>query len=77
MPAIIFFLTMGAAIFVALRLPRHGSKLTDVATLLAIILLSAALVLLAIDQTRRRTAGKQFIPSIVPARIIILIAGDE
>jgi hypothetical protein len=75
-PLMILLATLGCAIFVVLRLPRHGFKLTDVATLLAIILLTAAIVLHAMDRTRNRAAGKRFSPSIVPARLIILIAGS-
>ena len=72
----ILLATLAGAIFIALRLARHGFKLSDVATLLAIILLSAALVLHAMDRTRSRAAGKKVLPPIVPARLIILIAGS-
>jgi hypothetical protein len=75
-PLMILLATLGGAIFVALRLPRHGFKLTDVATLLAIILLTAAIVLQAMEQAKNGTAGKPPFPSIVPARLIILIAGS-
>src|SRR5262245_36266912 len=76
MPLMIFFATLSGAIFVALRLARHGFKLTDIATLLAIILLTASFVLLAMDRTRTRPAKKPFIPpAIVPSGSVpILIA---
>jgi hypothetical protein len=74
---ITFFTVLGATILTALRLARHGFKLVDIATLLAIILLTAAIVLSAMDRTRTGTIGKGFFPSGVPARYMPLFSNSE
>jgi hypothetical protein len=76
-PVIIFFTMLGGAVYTCLRLARHGLKLADIATLLAIILLTAAFVLPAMEQTRSRTLGKRSFPSVVPARYMTLLSGSE
>jgi hypothetical protein len=44
---------------------------------LAIILLTAAFVLPAMEQSRRRSLGTRFFPSVIPARFITLLTGSE
>jgi hypothetical protein len=76
-PVIIFFAILGAAVYTCLRLARHGFKLAEIATLLAIILLIAAFLLPAMERTSRRTMGYQFFPTLVPAWYKSLISGAE
>jgi hypothetical protein len=76
-PMIVFFTTLAGAVYACLSLGRHGFKLVDIATLLAIILLTAAIVLPAMERTRSRTLGKRFFPSVVPARYLTLFYGSE
>ena len=76
-PMIVFFTTLAGAVFLCMRLPRHGFKPADVAMLLAIILLTAAFMLPAMERTRKRTLGKSFFPFAVPARYITLFSGSK
>jgi hypothetical protein len=76
-PVIIFLTTLGGAIYTCLRLARHGLELADIATLLAVILLTAAFVLPAMERTRSRTLGRRLFPSVVPARYMTLLSGSE
>jgi hypothetical protein len=76
-PVIIFFMTFAGAVYTCLNLARHGFKLADIAILLAIVLLTAAFLLPAIERTRGRTIGTRFFPSLVPTRIIALFHGSE
>jgi hypothetical protein len=74
---IIFFTALTGAIYICLSLARHGLKITDTITLLAMILLAAAFVLPKIEQTRNRTLGKQFLRSFIPERYITLFSGSS
>jgi hypothetical protein len=74
---IVFFTILAGAVYACLSLARHGFKLADITTLLAIILLTAALVLPAMEQTRNRTLGKSSFPFAVPAKYITLFSGSE
>jgi hypothetical protein len=76
-PMIVFFSILAGAVLVSLSLARHGFKLADVASLLAIILLTAAILLPAMDRTRYRTLGKRFFPFAVPARYVTLLHGSR
>jgi hypothetical protein len=76
-PMIAFFAILAGAVYACLSLARHGFRITDISTLLAIILLTAAIMLPAMDRTRNRTLGKRFLPFAVPARYIVLFFGSE
>jgi hypothetical protein len=76
-PMIVFFAILVGAIYTCLRLAKYGFKLADIATLLAIILLTAAIVLPAMERTRIRTLGKSFFPFAVPARYVTLFYGSD
>jgi hypothetical protein len=65
---IIFLTTLAGAVHTCLSLGRHGFKLADIATLLAIILLTAAIVLAAMEHPGRSTLGMRLFPSEIPAR---------
>lgn len=64
-PMILVAVALAASVFVSLRLPRHGFTLIDVAILLALILLTTAFLLPAMDRTRTLAMGQRFIPSSV------------
>jgi hypothetical protein len=68
MPTFVFVAIFALAVAICFRLPRYGFKFADVSTVLAIILLAAAFLLPAMAQTRSRTLGKQFFPSLMPSR---------
>ena len=76
-PMIVFFTILAGAVHACLSLARHGFRLIDISTLLVIILLTAALVLPAMERTRSRTLGNSFFPFAVPARYILLLSGSE
>ncbi|MDR3619260.1 MAG: hypothetical protein P4L85_07915 [Paludisphaera borealis] len=76
-PMIVFFTALAGAVFACLSLARHGFKLADVTTLMAIILLTAAILLPAMERTRNRTLGKSCFPFAVPSRYITLLYGSE
>jgi hypothetical protein len=76
-PMIVYFTILVGAVFTCLTLARHGFKLTDITTLLAIILLTAAIMLPAMERTRNRTLGKSFFPFTVPARYVTLLYGSD
>ena len=76
-PMIVFFTILAGAVHACLSLARHGFRLIDISTLLVIILLTAALVLPAMERTRNRTLGNSFFPFAVPARYILLMSGSE
>ena len=77
MPMIVFFTTLAGSILACLSLARYGFKLADITMVLAIILLTAAVMLPAMERTRNRTLGKSFFPFAVPARYITLFSGSE
>jgi CHASE2 domain-containing sensor protein len=77
MPMIVFFTALAGALLACLSLARHGFKLVDITTLLAIILLTAAVILPAMERTRNRTLGTSVFPFAVPARYITLFSGSE
>jgi hypothetical protein len=77
MPMIVFFTTLAGAVLACLSLARYGFKLADITMLLAIILLTAAVILPAMERTRNHTLGKSFFPFAVPARYITLFSGSE
>jgi Mn2+/Fe2+ NRAMP family transporter len=74
---IILFTAVTGAIYISLSLARHGFKITDIVTLLAMILLTAAFMLPAIERTRSRTLGKQFLRSFIPEKYITLFSGSR
>ena len=76
-PIIFYFTALAGAVFAGLRLAWHGFRLADITTLLAIILLTAAIILPAMVWTRNRTLGKSFFPFAVPAKYITLFSGSE
>jgi hypothetical protein len=76
-PMIVFFTILVGAIYTCLRLAKHGFKFADITTLLAMILLTAAIMLPAMERTRIRTLGKSFFPFVVPARYITLFYGSN
>jgi hypothetical protein len=76
-PMIVFLTILGGAVYAGLSLARHGFKLVDVTCLLAIILLTAAILLPAMERTRYQTFGKRFFPLAVPGRYITLFTGSE
>jgi hypothetical protein len=75
--AIICLTVLGAAVYTCFGLARHGFKLAEIATLLAIIVLIAAFMLPVMERTRRSTLGKQSFPSVVPAWYESLLSGSE
>jgi hypothetical protein len=74
---IAFFAILAGAVYACLSLARHGVRFTDIATLMAIILLAAAIILPAMEWTRNRTLRKRWFPFAVPARYIVLLSGSE
>jgi hypothetical protein len=76
-PVILFLTALAVAVYFCLNLARHGMRLIDIVTMLAIILITAAFLLPAMQQTRNQTMGKRYFPSIVPARYLTLLAGSE
>ncbi len=74
LPMIVFFTTFAGSVLASLRLARYGFKLADITILLAIILLTAAFILPAMERTGNRTLGKSFFPFAVPARYITLFS---
>jgi hypothetical protein len=74
-PMIVFVPAVAVSLLVCFRLPRHGFRLADVTTLLAIILLTSGLLLPEIERTRDRTAGRRYFPHVIPARFIALVRG--
>jgi hypothetical protein len=76
-PMAVFLLVLALAVFVSLRLPRHGFPLADVAVLLALILVTAVLLLPAMERTRDRTFGKRFFPLAVPQKYVTLLYGSD
>ncbi len=76
-PMIAFFTVLAGALLACLILARHGFKLADIMTLMAIILLTAAIILPAMERTRKRTLGKSFSPFAVPARYITLFSDSN
>jgi hypothetical protein len=74
---IVFSCVLAGAVFVSLRLARHGFRLPDVASLLVIIMLTTAILLPAMERTKDRTLGKRFFPFAVPARYIALLYGSR
>ncbi len=74
---IVFFTILFGAVFICLSLGRHGFKFADITTLLAIILLTAAIILPAMRRTGNRTLGKSFFPFSVPSKYINLFQGPK
>ena len=64
---IVYFTLLAGAVFICLSLAGRGFTLADITTLLAIILLTAAIILPAMERTRNRTLGKSFFPFAIPA----------
>ena len=77
LPMIVFFAALAGAVFACLSLARFGFKLADITMLLAIVLLTAAVILPAMERTRNRTLGKSIFRFAVPARYITLFSGSE
>ena len=75
-PMILFITIFAGAVHACFRLTRFGFTLADITTLLAIILLTAAVVLPAMERTRIRTLGRSIFPFAVPARYISLLYGS-
>jgi hypothetical protein len=75
-PTIVFLTILAVAVYACLSLARHGFRFVDVTTLLAIILITAAIMLPAMERTRSRTLGKRFFPFAVPARYFTLLSGS-
>ena len=76
-PIIVFLTGLVGAVLACLILAGHGFKLADIMTLLAIILLTAAIILPAMESTRNRTLVKSSFRFAVPARYISLFSGSE
>lgn len=74
-PMVAFVAVATVAVFVCLKLPGHGARLADVATLLTLVLLIAAFLLPQIERTRDRTAGRRYFPSMIPGRFTALVRG--
>jgi hypothetical protein len=56
---------------------RHGVRLASIATLLAIILVTAAFMPPALEQTRSRALGKRFYQSMIPATYMTLLSDSK
>lgn len=65
------------AVIGTLVLARHGLRVVDVVVALTIILLTAALLFPAMEQTRQRTLGRRTIPLAMPARYVDLLYGPQ
>jgi len=76
-PMVVFFTGFAGAVLGCLILAGYGFRLTDIVTLLAIVLLTGAFLLPAMDWTRSRTLGRRTFPFAVPARYSILLFGAE
>jgi hypothetical protein len=70
MGMIVFFTILAGAVVICLSLGRHGFTLADITTLLAIILLTAAIILPGMWRMGNRTRGKNFFPVAVPGKYI-------
>ena len=71
-------LLFSAALAFAPRfLARRGYKLTDIVTVLAIVLLVIGFLLPAMVQTRFQTAGQRTIPIQIPADPYTFLFGDR
>lgn len=73
-PVILVVAGVAVAVHAVLGLARFGFKLVDIATLLVLILLTAAILLPAMEWTRTRTFGMRFFPHVVPARYMELFS---
>jgi hypothetical protein len=60
-----------------LLLARRGFKLMDIATLMAVVLLTIGFLLPAMVQTRVRTAGQKTFPIKVPTSVYSLLFDDR
>lgn len=76
-PMVIFLLVLASAVFGSFRLRWHGFRLADMGMLLAIIILTAAVLLPAMIVTRHRTAGKRVFPFAVPQHCVERFYGRE
>jgi hypothetical protein len=74
---VIVLTIVAASVLITLRLAQFGFRLADVLTMLAIILLTAAFLLPAMEQMRAQTLGKRSFPPVVPARYLSLFSGPE
>ncbi len=72
-PMIVYFLVLSAAVVACLSLPRHGFRFIDVATALLILLLTAALLLPAMEKAGVRSLGKSYFPFSAPRRFVDLL----
>jgi hypothetical protein len=76
-PMIVYFAAFAVALVACLSLPRHGFRLVDVATVLAILLLTAALILPAMERAGGRSLGKSYFPFSAPGRFVDLFSLSE
>ena len=60
-----------------LTLAKRGFKLTDIATLMAVVLLTIGFMLPAMVRTRIRTAGQRTFPITVPTSVYSLLFDDR
>jgi hypothetical protein len=60
-----------------LLLARRGFRLTDIATVMAVVLLTIGFLLPAMVQTRIRTAGQRTFPIKVPTSVHSLLFDDR
>ncbi len=72
------FLALGAGLIVSpLSLARRGFRLTDIVTLMAVVLLTIGFMLSAMVQSRVRTAGHRTFPIKVPTSVYSLLFDDR
>jgi hypothetical protein len=76
-PMIAYLAVLAVAVAACLSLPRHGFRFVDLATVLAILLLTAALVLPAMERAWVRSLGKSYFPFSTPRRIVDLYSLAE
>ena len=74
-PMAAFLVVVTFALFASLRLQQFGYRLVDILTLLAILLMTIAVLLPEMVATHDRTAGKRYFPFAVPQRYIELLYG--
>jgi len=76
-PMIAFIAANALVVLATLRLPRHGFRLADVVTVLAILFVASILLLPEMERTRYRTAGGRYFPRLIPARFVALVEGEQ
>lgn len=76
-PLSIFFTVLAGAVLACFILARHGFRFADVTVLLAIILITAAVILPAMERARNRTLGRTWFTFAVPTWYSTLLSSSR